>query len=302
MGFFEIPPRDVAEDLAEVDEEELVEARWLGGAVPLEELIAVSAEAAIGVRGVVAYRDGFRIEVVAWVRRPQRRRGYRMPGSHIQLHTHRFGLWQDDGSVSPDFVRFGIQFADGGRATNVDDALGWPDATEPMHGLDSRGGSSSDSEASQEFWAWPLPETGDLDLVCEWPAYGIPESRLTVSGDSLRAAAARARLIWPDDEAPGGSESGRSVRAAGPFGSRSRMRSAGMRRNPHFRTAAAGPAPGGAAGMSPGGAGSGRDGAAGSAPGGGAGSAPGGQTTAAGQDHRPGQEPGPEQDRGPEPQ
>lgn len=68
-----------------------------------------------------------------------------------------------------------------------------------MHGMGSGGGSSSDGEAEQEFWIWPVPESGDIELVCEWPAYGIGESRLTVSGDELRAAAARARVVWPED-------------------------------------------------------------------------------------------------------
>ncbi len=191
MGFFEIPPRP-DDELAPPEEEELPEPRWLGGALPLEDLIAVSEQAAVGVRGIVAYRDGFRLELLAWLRQPPPRRRRRwMPGSHIVVDSHHHaGLWQEDGTVSPSFVRFGIQFADGGRVTNVDDALGWPDATEPMHGLESRGGSSSDDQADQEYWVWPVPETGDLDLVCEWPAYGIPESRLTVNGDDLRAAAA----------------------------------------------------------------------------------------------------------------
>src|ERR1700722_6789236 len=201
MGFFEIPPRRDDEQ-EPPEEEELPEPRWLGGALALEELIAVSEQAAIGVRGIVAYRDGFRLELLAWLRQPPPRRLRWMPGGHIMLDGHHhFGLWQEDGTVSPSFVRFGIQFADGGRVTNVDDALDWPDATEPMHGLESRGGSSSDTQADQEDWVWPVPEAGDLDLVCEWPAYGTRESRLTVNGDDLRAAAARARLIWPDDAA-----------------------------------------------------------------------------------------------------
>lgn len=55
------------------------------------------------------------------------------------------------------------------------------------------------SEAEQEFWIWPVPESADIALVCEWPGYGIGESRLALSGDELRAASGRARLVWPQD-------------------------------------------------------------------------------------------------------
>jgi hypothetical protein len=230
MSFFEIPapePRDVAAE----EPEEPVAPRWLGGVLPVEELIARSGQAAVAVRRIVAFPDGFQLDVVAWLRRPRplsRPGSGRWRGARIQLSPHPFGIWQDDGSLDPDFVRFGIQFPGGSRATNLDRALDWPDATEPAHGMRSRGGSASGDEADQEFWVWPVPEAGDLDLVCEWPAGEIAESRLTISGDDLRAAAGRARLIWPEDGAGPGAD-----RAPQPgSGSRSgRMmsRTAGMR-------------------------------------------------------------------------
>ena len=68
-----------------------------------------------------------------------------------------------------------------------------------MHGLESRGGSGSDDEATQDFWVWPLPEAGDITLVCEWPAYGIPESSAKLEGQFLRDAASRSRPVWTDE-------------------------------------------------------------------------------------------------------
>jgi hypothetical protein len=126
----------------------------------------------------------------------------------------------DDGNLVAEFVRFGVQFPDGAKVTNFD--YSWPpspDATEPMHGMDSGAGGGSDSDASQQFWIWPIPETGDLTLVCEWPAYGIPESRLTIDGDVIRDAAARSLPVWADQAAtpvrPGRRRGGWSSRSGG---------------------------------------------------------------------------------------
>ncbi len=258
MGFFEIPPPE-PDDLDSAAEDEVTEPRWLGGVVPVEELIGSSDRAAIGVRCLVAYRDGFSLSLVAWLRRRPPRALRQLGGGHIQLNPHRFGIREADGSVNPGFVRFGIQFPDGGRATNFDSLQRRRYASEQAHGMEARGGSGSGTEADQDYWVWPVPRGGDLVLVCEWPAYGIAESRLTVGGDQLRAAAARARLIWPDDA--GGN-------ALWPSGSSERVRHYGAGRIAGLRAArAAGPAPGGAAGAAPGGA-------AGQAPGGAAGSAP----------------------------
>jgi hypothetical protein len=200
MGFFDIPPLDEEDEELGAEIDELPEGRWLGGVVPVEEIIGASEQAAIGVRRIVAYPDGFQLDVVAWVRKPERRRRRRFLMSHgIMLQDHGYGYRDEDGTVAKDLVRFGVQFPDGGKVTNLDRGPGWPDATEPMHGMSGRGGSSSDSEAEQDFWIWPVPESGDIELVCEWPGYGIGDSRLTISGDELRAAAGRARLVWPQD-------------------------------------------------------------------------------------------------------
>lgn len=50
--------------------DELQEGRWLGGVVAVEEIIGASEQAAIGVRRIVAYRDGFQLDVVARIRSP----------------------------------------------------------------------------------------------------------------------------------------------------------------------------------------------------------------------------------------
>jgi hypothetical protein len=70
-----------------------------------------------------------------------------------------------------------VQFPDGARLTNLDLRI-----------------------------RWPVPVSGDAEFLCEWPAYGIAESRLTLVGDEVRAAAARISGVAAPD--PGSAERG----------------------------------------------------------------------------------------------
>jgi hypothetical protein len=78
------------------------------------------------------------------------------------------------------------------------------DNEEPDSAKDIRfapgGGHGGGRQSRQEFWVWPLPPPGPVAFVCEWPSYGIPESRVEVEAASIRAAASKAIEIWP---APG---------------------------------------------------------------------------------------------------
>ena len=47
-----------------------------------------------------------------------------------------------------------------------------------------------------EWYLFPLPASGDLTFVCDWPALGINRSRVTMSGSRIRAAAMRAHNAW----------------------------------------------------------------------------------------------------------
>lgn len=59
------------------------------------------------------------------------------------------------------------------------------------------GGHGGGRHSRQELWIWPLPPPGPVAFVCEWPRYGIPETRVEVEGAVIRDAAGRAEEIWP---------------------------------------------------------------------------------------------------------
>jgi len=39
-----------------------------------------------------------------------------------------------------------------------------------------------------------------LTFVCEWPAYGIPETRAAIDGQLILDAARHSIQIWPDGQ------------------------------------------------------------------------------------------------------
>jgi hypothetical protein len=52
----------------------------------------------------------------------------------------------------------------------------------------------------QRIWIWPLPPTGRLAFVCEWPAAGVPLTRHEIDAQLILDATARAQLLFNDDE------------------------------------------------------------------------------------------------------
>jgi hypothetical protein len=200
MGFFDLPEREPDEDHVDEDEDgpdELRPAPWTAGVVPVELVAARSDEAAVVVSGVRAYPEGFELTVDAFLHRsvPRRRRS----GLYGPTMWHHSG--RNDDALPGELLRFGLAWPDGGRATNIDQwgRRAWPDATEPTHGLEERGGGGSDLQYRHEFWAWPLPAGGALRCVVEWPEYGIPETSAEIDGALIVGAAERARPVWPED-------------------------------------------------------------------------------------------------------
>jgi len=86
--------------------------------------------------------------------------------------------------------RYGLRRSDGTKVTSVDRICG---ISVPGSGLwrIARGPSGS------VCWTWPLPPDGPLELVCEWPAGGIPVTAIELDGTAIRAAGLRATPLPP---------------------------------------------------------------------------------------------------------
>lgn len=166
----------------------------LPGVAPIELVIASNARAAVYVGRCSAYATGFELEVRVLVAAeadldPSLNGPHHYPGS---------------GSNYDEMLKFGLEFSDGRKVTNVGWHLaGAGEPEEPV--LWSMGGGGGGGRWEQGFWVWPLPPAGPLAFVCEWPAAGIALSRAETDAEQLLDAAARAIALFPD-EAPAGAQ------------------------------------------------------------------------------------------------
>ena len=143
---------------------------------------------AVCVTRVVAYASGFELDVLT-ISDPTA--GEELdPFFMARRRGPRGGL--EEGSL-----RFGVQFSDGAKATNVGGPR--PPRLEDQPAgpvLTSHGGGGGGSRWSQQFWVWPLPPPGPLAFVCEWTAVSIPLTRHEIDAQLILDAAERAQEIF----------------------------------------------------------------------------------------------------------
>lgn len=193
--FFEPPPKTVAA------EQRYRMPPWFGapqgtlpGIVALERILAQTDKVAVCVSQLAAYPTGFEFDVVT------------MSASDtdqldpMMFHHHRMHGGAND-VIPPEMLRLGVQFADGSKATNTSGFhhQGSPPSEPVMH---AGGGGGGGGSWRQTQWVWPLPPAGPIVLVCEWPAMDIPLTRSDLDAQTILDAAARAQVIFSDDDLP----------------------------------------------------------------------------------------------------
>jgi len=203
VGFFDdlkLPPRP-EESVEETPEWGSPPDGWIGSVVPVAELIGRSDEAAVVLSRLVAYPVGFEVTLDAFTRSPSWAYAFDEPA----------GEWHrgEAERPPPELLRYGIEFSDGRKASNVGGMFGGTMVAmaatdeEPAPDPDTDislvpgGGSGGGRHSRQELWVWPLPPRGPVAFVCEWPRYGIPEARVDLDALLIREAAEHAREIWP---------------------------------------------------------------------------------------------------------
>lgn len=101
-------------------------------------------------------------------------------------------------------IRSGVVLADGWKVLADGPFVGGVDPmAEPEgHTLNRRqqggGGGGSTFSSADQLWLWPLPPAGPLELVMQWEALGIGETRVSVDVSDISQRAARARPYWSD--------------------------------------------------------------------------------------------------------
>ena len=196
MSFFEPPPPP-----PEPPEEQRQPA-WigppeneLGVGVPVRRVLFRGDELAIALIGIVAFSTGLELQVVV------RRR--HVSDEPDLMHFHMHGRAARGGELGPEVFRFGVEYPDGRKATN----LGHPPFGEDPPGpvLINRGGGGGGRSWNFGYWLWPLPPAGALRVVVEWPAFGVPLTDIELDGAAFAEAAAGVDVLWPGDGPTGGS-------------------------------------------------------------------------------------------------
>lgn len=200
MTFFPPDP-----EFPEQEETESPQPRWwqapedeLPVLLPVSKVLAVTDRVAIALVGVVVHSDGVLLKVERRLRRnglPQSEWN-ELSGAFME---HTYGGRADiEGRL-----RFGVVLADGEKV--LADAFFFggidPMAEPEGHVLGRRqqggGGGGSTYASADHLWLWPLPPAGPIELVMQWPALGIDETRVTFDASPVAELAARARPYWP---------------------------------------------------------------------------------------------------------
>ena len=145
-----------------------------------------SEQAAVAIIGISAYTRGFEFFIVRRIR----------PGTP--------GLDEDP---TPEMLRrrrgeledfpISVQFSDGRQAISGR-PRGDSEPTGPI--LRPRGGGGTSHSQFFRWWVWPLPPAGPLGFICQWPVYGIGETRVGIDGQLILDAARRSVQLWPEDD------------------------------------------------------------------------------------------------------
>jgi|SRR5579872_5275694 len=175
--------------------------------------LARTEELALAISELVAYPSGF--EFVLTVR-------LRTDSDAVPMHGWMGmdpGWRRSGGEIPPEMLRFGIEYSDGRKATNLDIRPRW-DPTEPSPAppspvLTAHGGGGGGGTWNMRFWVWGLPPAGPLHFVCEWPGRGCPLERSSIDSTALIAAAGRAVVLWPEDPDDGPETAGNVAHVAG---------------------------------------------------------------------------------------
>ena len=206
MSFFEPPPPpERPEPPFEIPEPEpwwSAPSNELGAPVPLRVVLARTDQVAVAVVGVTAYTTGVSL-TLALRRRSSRREEDFYP--RMDLFDPLALRRRPSDELPPELLRFGVQFADGRRATTLGGGTPWAvgrgaaveeEPSGPI--LSSSGGGGNDREWTADYWLWPLPPPGTLTFAIEWPSEEILLSTHEVDASLIIEASKSSEVLWPD--------------------------------------------------------------------------------------------------------
>jgi hypothetical protein len=169
------------------------------GEVLSEVVLSRSETATLSIAYLDAYPEGFELEIETRTTVAYHDLGREGDSGPDVFGRHWPMVGERRDPLPPQLLRVGVQFPDGRRATNIsghDRPVQGP-VMWPLKG-GGRGGAGQ-SRFDQGYWISPLPPTGPVTVVCEWPAVGIPIVRHEVDAQLILDGAERAKAIFPGD-------------------------------------------------------------------------------------------------------
>ncbi|WP_158865827.1 hypothetical protein [Leifsonia sp. AG29] len=156
---------------------------------PTGETIALTDTVALVLSFARVYSNGVEFVIDRRIRRGGASRAdWRQ--MQARIHNH-FG-------PDPERLRFGVVLGDGQQL--IADHPGMlgesPEASSLTYSGGGGGGSDDIWRFEDDLWLWPLPPEGPLEFVVQWPAFGVPESRVVLDSAPLRECASSARPVW----------------------------------------------------------------------------------------------------------
>jgi hypothetical protein len=191
VNFFEIPHPDPPKAWRPSAPWRRPPDHELGVVLPLGIRIVQREDVVLDLVEIVGYSTGFIVSLEI-VKREGELRSIFQTAMDVRLH---------ESGVTDRFFRFGVEFSDGRRATNVENLAGGArHPTEPPAiYLDERNGGGSGHKHSTGAWIWPLPPGGTVTFVSEWPAIDLPTTRTELTANQIIEAATRSERLWNDD-------------------------------------------------------------------------------------------------------
>lgn len=149
------------------------------GIVPISTLLFDQSDrAAIAITSMSAYTNGFGFAVTRLIR----------PGTPG---------WDQEPFTAHTSFEVSLQLSDG-RTVSTGRPSGDTEPAGPF--LRGTGGGGSSHYNQTRWWAWPLPPSGPLKFICQWPAMGISETRVSIEAGLILDAARRSVQVWPDGQ------------------------------------------------------------------------------------------------------
>jgi hypothetical protein len=165
--------------------------RPLGDELPapvgMRLMLARTEQVAVAVIGIWAFTAGFEFFVGVGMRDE-------IPGQSVAS----FMAGVDDEPLDEDeFCRLGVQFSTGQKAANTELRAapgGKSGIAGPIMRVQAGGGGLLSRE--WRYWVSPLPPPGPLAFVCEWPYFGISETRTETDAQPILDAAGQSIVLW----------------------------------------------------------------------------------------------------------